>query len=77
MVGRYPEDSNIIDFVQVKMLYMAEEYANAGNIAMAEAMWLAIDKYMSGSVDILFKNGVPYVYIDKNDAVTSDEKNKE
>jgi hypothetical protein len=44
---------------------------------MAEAMWLALDKYMSGSVDILFKNGVPYVYIDKNDAATSDEKNKE
>ena len=74
MIGRYPEDSNIIDFNQIKLLAMIEEYAKLGRADMAEAIWHALDSYMVGDIDIVFKNGMPYVL--KADK-TLDEKNEE
>jgi len=61
MHGRYPEDSNIIDFVQVKMLKLIDEYGANGRDDMAAACWNALDNYMSGSVNIYFQNGDPFV----------------
>ncbi len=69
MNSRYPKDSNIIDFVEVKLLAMAEDYAGAGKLRMAEAIWAALDSYMAGSIDVLFKHGQPYVINRKNNDV--------
>ena len=75
MTGRYPEDSNIIDFIQYKLLHMAETYATQGQHDVADAIWNALDSYMSGDVDIIFKKGEPYVILNDNSLETSDEKN--
>ena len=53
---------------------MMEEYAKLGRADMAEAIWHALDSYMVGDIDIVFKNGMPYVL--KADK-TLDEKNEE
>lgn len=66
MNSRYPEDSNIIDFIEVKLLAMAEEYASAGKLSMAEAVWNALDSYVAENIDIVFKAGQPYVINRKN-----------
>ena len=59
--SRYPQDSNIIDFIQVKMLRLIDEFGAAGKTDMAEACWNALDNYMSGSVNIYFQDGQPYI----------------
>jgi hypothetical protein len=61
MNSRYPEDSNIIDFVEVKLLQLVEEYSTLGQQFHADACWNALDAYVSGTVDIIFKAGEPYV----------------
>ena len=60
-IGRYPTDSNIIDFIEVKMLQLADDYAKVNKLDMAEACWNALERYMLGEIDIYFKNGEPYV----------------
>ena len=54
-------DDNVIDFIQYKMLRMADEYAKVNQMDMAEACWNALEKYMAGEIDIYFKSGEPYV----------------
>jgi hypothetical protein len=61
MTGRYPEDSNIIDFVEIKMLNLYEQYASDGHDDVADACWNALAAYMTGSVDIVFRKGEPYI----------------
>ena len=61
MISRYPEDSNIIDFIEIKMLNLYERYADAGQDEVADACWHALAAYMTGSVDIIFRKGEPYV----------------
>ena len=61
MTGRYPEDSNIIDFVEIKMLNLYEQYADAGHVDVADACWNALAAYMTGSVDIVLRKGEPYI----------------
>ena len=70
--GRYPQDSNIIDFVEVKLLAMVEEYASAGLGPMADALWSALDQYMAGDIDIIFKHGQPYVIAREIDGITDE-----
>ena len=68
MTGRYPQDSNIIDFVEVKMLQLYEQYSVLGDDTRAEACWYALAAYVSGTIDIIFKRGQPYVIDrEKND----------
>ena len=61
MPGRYPQDSNIIDFIEVKLLQLVEEYSTLGQQLHVDACWNALDAYVSGTVDIIFKHGEPYV----------------
>ena len=61
MPSRYPEDSNIIDFIEIKMLKLYEDYAMAGQSDVADACWNALSAYMTGSIDIVFRKGEPYV----------------
>ena len=72
MSGRHPQDSNIIDFIQVKLLAMVEEYSSAGMIPMADALWSALDQYMAGDIDIIFKHGQPYVIAREIDGITDE-----
>lgn len=76
MPGRYPEDSNIIDFVEVKMLALAEDYAASGRVDLAEAVWNALDNYMDGNIDIIFKKGDPYVTAIEMADISPSEKNE-
>ena len=72
MQRRYPEDSNIIDFIEIKMQQLAARNALHGNIDVADACWHALSAYLSGSVDIIFKKGEPYV-INRDIDVNTDE----
>tara|TARA_R100001594_G_C3847635_1_gene217611 strand:+ start:130 stop:378 length:249 start_codon:yes stop_codon:yes gene_type:complete len=74
MNSRYPQDSNIIDFIEVKMLQLVEQYSAVGKDDIADACWNALSGYVSGSIDIIFKHGQPFV-IDReyNDATIFQE----
>ena len=61
MNGRYPEDSNIVDFIYIKLISLAELYAATRRDDMAEACYTALDKYLNGTVDIIFKGGEPWL----------------
>ena len=68
MHGRYPEDSNIIDFIYIKLISLAEYYHAIGNEAHADACYNALDDYLSDIVDIYFRDGMPYVINIKEDS---------
>ena len=70
MNNRYPQDSNIIDFIEVKMLRLVEQYSIVGEQNHADACWNALTAYVSGTVDIIFKHGVPFVIDREIDDVT-------
>tara|TARA_R100000808_G_C2107379_1_gene122560 strand:+ start:609 stop:839 length:231 start_codon:yes stop_codon:yes gene_type:complete len=70
MNSRYPQDSNIIDFIEVKMLQLVERYSTVGQQYHADACWSALDAYVSGTVDIIFKHGEPYVIDRENNDIT-------
>ena len=69
MNSRYPEDSNIIDFIEIKMLQLVEEYSAVGKHHAADACWNALASYTAGTIDIIFKHGQPFV-IDRGFADT-------
>jgi hypothetical protein len=75
-VGKYPEDSNIIDFIEVKLLSMADDYASGGRLDLAEAIWTALDRYMTGEIEIIFKHGEPYVTAANDVDFVLDEKDE-
>ncbi len=68
MHGRYPEDSNIIDFIYIKLISLAEFYDAAGKSALADACYNALDMYLAGTVRVYFRKGEPYI-----SSVTGDE----
>ena len=69
-----PENSNDIDnvedFIEHKLIRMAEGYAQQGREDIADAMYEALDSYLAGYVDIVFHAGMPYMqrpeYIEEN-----------
>ena len=61
MTSRYPQDSNIIDFVEVKMLQLFEYYSAVSDHEAADACWNALVAYVDGIIDIEFIAGEPYV----------------
>ena len=76
MNSRYPEDSNIIDFIEIKLLQLFEEYSALNQRQEASAIWHALDNYISGDIDVIFKGGEPYVInkeIDIIDTLESEE----
>jgi len=56
-----PEESNIIDFVEIKMLRMFEDYSASGEFDSAAAIWDALSAYLDGTIDIIFRRGQPYM----------------
>ena len=76
MNSRYPEDSNIVDFIEVKMLQLVEEYSAVGREQAADACWNALASYVSGTIDIIFRHGQPFVIdreTDYNNIFTEDD----
>ncbi len=70
MIDRFPQDSNIIDFVEIKMLQLFEQYSALGDKATAAACWDALADYLTGNIDIIFKGGEPYVIAkEKSDTI--------
>ena len=61
---------NVEDFIEHKMIRMAEGFAAQGRIDIADTMYDALDAYLSGEVNIVFHAGMPYMerpeYIEEN-----------
>ena len=68
MHGRYPEDSNIIDFIYIKLMQLAEFYASQRRDELADACYNALDMYLAGTVRVYFRKGEPYI-----SSITSDD----
>ncbi len=67
MHGRYPEDSNIIDFIYIKLISLGEYYGLTNKESLADACYHALDMYLAGTVNIFFKDGEPYISSIKGD----------
>ena len=52
---------NVYDFIEIKMIHMAEEYASRGREDIAATMYAALDEYIEGRLDIIFHAGMPYL----------------
>ena len=61
MHGRYPEDSNIIDFIYIKLISLGEFYDEIGKPNLADACYNALDMYLTETVNVYFKDGEPYI----------------
>jgi len=61
---------NVEDFIEHKMIRMAEQFAKQGRDDIAATMYDALDAYLSGEVNIVFHAGMPYMerpeYIEEN-----------
>jgi len=58
-VGPYSEYDNVIDYTQIKMLKLADRYADSGRLDIAEKLWAALDMYMERKIKIWFDKGEP------------------
>ena len=67
MHGRYPEDSNIIDFIYIKLISLGEFYDEVGKPGLADACYNALDMYLAETVNVYFKDGEPYISSIKGD----------
>jgi len=61
MHGIYPEDSNIIDYIYIKLISLGEFYDEVGKAGLADACYNALDMYLAGTVKVYFKDGEPYI----------------
>ena len=52
---------NVYDFIEYKMIHMAEGYASTGREDIASAMYDALEEYIEGRLDIVFYAGMPYL----------------
>ena len=68
MHGRYPEDSNIIDFIYIKFISLGEFYDEVGKPGLADACYNALDMYLAETVNVYFKDGEPYISSIKDDS---------
>tara|TARA_R100000664_G_C2708608_1_gene106210 strand:+ start:314 stop:553 length:240 start_codon:yes stop_codon:yes gene_type:complete len=63
---------NVYDFIEIKMIHMAEEYASRGREDIAATMYAALDEYIAGRLDIIFHAGMPYLQRPETIAVSLD-----
>ena len=66
-LGHYSDYDNVIDFIEIKMLDLAEQYAKKGKLDVAEKLWHALDLYLDHKVSLWFEKGEPIMrkYSDK------------
>ena len=63
---------NVYDFIEYKMIHMAEQYADRGREDIAETMYTALEEYIEGRLDIIFHAGMPYLQRPENIEVSLD-----
>ena len=55
------EYGNVYDFVEYRLHDMINKADADGREDIAEALYIALNAYLSGTVDIVFKRGRPFV----------------
>ena len=66
--------NNVIDFTEHKLLRLEGDAAHRGDFALAMAIGDALKRYIEGSVDIVFKEGNPYLVKPEPDEAETDEE---
>ncbi len=59
--GRYDEHGNVYDFIEYFLIHHAERLAASGHVDMADKLYAALDKYLTGEVDIIMRGGLPII----------------
>ena len=72
MTDHEAQDSNIIDFIEIKMLKMYEDFSEQGETDNAAAIWDALSAYVSGSATIVFRRGIPFISPLQGDDITEE-----
>ena len=72
MTDHEAQDSNIIDFIEIKMLKMYEDFSAQGETDNAAAIWDALSAYVSGSATIVFRRGIPFISPLQGDDITEE-----
>tara|TARA_Y100000310_G_C20437737_1_gene694533 strand:- start:99 stop:362 length:264 start_codon:yes stop_codon:yes gene_type:complete len=71
-LGRYNEYDNVVDYIEVKMLKLADKFADMNRLDIAEKLWNALDLYLDHKADIWFNKGEPVMRM--RDGEKSDTK---
>tara|TARA_R100001244_G_scaffold129087_1_gene100290 strand:+ start:345 stop:617 length:273 start_codon:yes stop_codon:yes gene_type:complete len=58
-LGYYNDYANVIDYIEIKMHSMANQYTIEGKAEIAEKLWLALDMYLDHKAAIWFEKGEP------------------
>ncbi len=61
-IGRYNEYENVYDFIEFKMHSLVEQAWQQGREDIAMVLSDALDSYMVGEVNIIFRSGWPHVH---------------
>jgi len=60
-IGYYNEYDNVIDFIELKMVKLAEHYSNTNRLELSEKIWKALDLYLDHKATIWFEDGAPMI----------------
>ena len=60
-IGYYNEYDNVIDFIELKMMKLADHYSNTNRLEFAEKIWKALDLYLDHKATIWFVDGAPMI----------------
>jgi len=58
-LGYYNDYDNVIDYVEIKMHHIANQFAAKGKLDVAEKLWLALDMYLDHKAALWFEKGEP------------------
>jgi hypothetical protein len=57
--------SEVIDFTEIKLKQLYEEYKASGNYTVADTIWKVLAEYKTGNAVVRWKGGLPFVkYLD-------------
>lgn len=77
MLGKYKDHDNVEDFIEHFLLRLADRFAKAGNTAIADSIYVALDAYLIGDIGIELVNGQAYTYnIDNKGVITKSSAEK-
>ena len=60
-IGYYNDYDNVIDFIEIKMMKLADHYSKTNRLDLAEKIWKALDLYLDHKALIWFENGDPMI----------------
>jgi hypothetical protein len=61
-------DNNLLDFTVIKLKSLAEDYNKKHYYEMAQQVEDCLEAYLDGDVTVLWKNGLPYVKLKKEES---------